>query len=69
MAALVLGESGQSPSLGAKMGPAEGTQLRSAPRKAHPVLRPNPQTGTQAAVMFLTERLGHHAHHRMPPCE
>ena len=36
------------------MGPAEGTQLRSAPRKAHPVLRPNPQTGTQAAVMFFS---------------
>lgn len=41
-----LGESGQSASLEAKMGPAEGTQLRSASRKAHPVLRPNPQTGT-----------------------
>ena len=52
MAALALGESGQSPSLEAKMGPAEGTQLRSASRKTHPVLRPNPQTGTQAAVMF-----------------
>lgn len=50
-ATLAPGESGQSASLGAKMGPAEGTQLRSASRKAHPVLRPNPQTGTQAAVM------------------
>jgi len=38
MAALALGESGQSPSLEAKMGPAEGTQLCLASRKTHPAL-------------------------------
>ena len=41
LAAFTLGKSGQSASLGAKMGPAQGTQLYSVPKKAHPGLCPN----------------------------
>ena len=46
LAALTLGESGQSPSPGAKMGPPcsgnTASLLHSVPRKAHPGLCPNP---------------------------